>query len=336
MTTEDVPFREPPEIGDRPSPVGSTNRPWTPECVVSAPLARELIEAQIPVLSPVKIAPLGSGWDNTVYRVNDQYVFRFPRRQVAVELLDVELRLLPAIADRLPLPIPVPIMFGQPCDRYEWPFAGYRFLPGRTACRASMDSAQRAEAAAPIAQFLAALHAIPADEATDLGVPFDTLGRLDPLKRAASTQTNLDQLVRSGLIDDYAPWLQVADQLASIRPARGDTLVHGDLYALHILVDANATPCGCIDWGDAHVGDPAVDLAMAQMFLPPEAQSMFRSAYGGIDEETWRLAGLRAWYDAALTTAYGHEIGDDHLVREGLTALGYLSAVPFAKRRGAG
>jgi aminoglycoside phosphotransferase (APT) family kinase protein len=62
---------------------------------------------------------------------------------------------------------------------YPWPFAGYAMLPGRTACRARLDDDTRASAAEPLADFLAALHAIPATEARALGAPGDNFGRAD-------------------------------------------------------------------------------------------------------------------------------------------------------------
>ena len=75
-------------------------------------------------LSGHAIAPLGAGWDNTAYLVNDTWVFRFPRRSIAVELLRNEAALLPALAPRLPLPIPQPCYLGEPDGRYPWCFAG--------------------------------------------------------------------------------------------------------------------------------------------------------------------------------------------------------------------
>ena len=73
-------------------------KPWSPERVVSVELARELIEAQFPQLSPARVAALGEGWDNSVFSVNGEWVFRFPRRQIAVPLIERELRVLPALA----------------------------------------------------------------------------------------------------------------------------------------------------------------------------------------------------------------------------------------------
>ena len=91
---------------------------WTAECVVSADLARSLIEGQFPTLAPARVQLLGAGWDNTAFRVNEGYVFRFPRRAFAVQFLEAETHLLPALAPRLPLRIPTPTFVGRPTDTY--------------------------------------------------------------------------------------------------------------------------------------------------------------------------------------------------------------------------
>src|SRR6516164_1241820 len=103
-------------------------QPWSAEFVVSADLARSLIEAQFPHLAPARVEALGVGWDNSAFRVNDAYVFRFPRRQIAVPLLGVEAGLLPALAPRLPLPVPAPTFLGRPTEAYPWPFAGHPMI----------------------------------------------------------------------------------------------------------------------------------------------------------------------------------------------------------------
>ncbi len=149
------------------------NQPWTAKHVVATEQARSLIEAQFPELRPARVEPLAVGWDNTAYLVNDEYVFRFPRREIAIGLLESERRLLPAIAARLPLTVPVPEFFGEPDMGYPWAFAGYAFLPGTAADVAQLTDQQRAAAAEPLGEFLAALHAVPIEEAKSLGLAGD-------------------------------------------------------------------------------------------------------------------------------------------------------------------
>jgi aminoglycoside phosphotransferase (APT) family kinase protein len=90
------------------------NDPWTPEKAVGPELARALIALQFPELAPVLLVSMGAGWDNTAYLVNGTWVFRFPRRWVAANLIRMEAAILPAIAQRLPLSVPVPCFLGQP------------------------------------------------------------------------------------------------------------------------------------------------------------------------------------------------------------------------------
>ena len=74
---------------------------------VTPTAARSLIMSQFPDLAPVRVAVLGDGWDNTAYRVNDDWVFRFPRREMGSNALEAEIRVMPGLAPRLPLPVPV-------------------------------------------------------------------------------------------------------------------------------------------------------------------------------------------------------------------------------------
>ena len=73
----------------------------------SAARARRLIAASFPRLADARIEPLGQGWDNWVYLVAGEFVFRFPRRQLGADCLEAELRVLPNLTG-LPLPISVP------------------------------------------------------------------------------------------------------------------------------------------------------------------------------------------------------------------------------------
>ncbi len=308
------------EPADAPSPAAE----WDAQETVSPERAQALIERRFPELSPARAQPLGEGWDNTAYLVNDRWVFRFPRRPIAAQLLRTEAAVLPQIAARLPLAIPAPRYLGEPDRDFPWPFAGYERIEGETACRIRLTSEQRARAAEPIARFLRALHAIPFEEARGAGAGPDLLGRLEVEPKLPRLAERLEGLHRRGLIEAPAPWLALAEDLPAEWKAGSSTLVHGDLYARHILVDGEGAPVGVIDWGDVHCGDRAVDLAIAHGFLPPGARAAFRRAYGAIDEDTWRMARFRALWVAAALASYAADTEDDALLREGLLALRHV------------
>lgn len=291
------------------------SQPWTAEREVTAELARSLVREQFPELGAAGIQPFGSGWDNTAYLVDGAVVFRFPRKASTVALLERETRVLPRLAGRLSLPVPVPGWIGRPTERFPWPFAGYRRLAGVTADAANLSEEERSAAAAPLGTFLAALHAVPAE---GLDLPGDEIGRTAFARRMPELEARLAQL--RGRIGDPAPWLRLfAGGLPGPPPA--PAVVHGDLYARHLLVDEMRRVRGVIDWGDLHAGDPAVDLSLAYGFLPPRARDAFMRAYGPVDARSRRTARLRAAFHSAALAWFADSIQDAALLREGLAAL---------------
>ncbi len=298
---------------------------WSAELVVSSALAQSLIETQFPQLMPVKAEFIGAGFDNTAFCVNSAHIFRFPRRQFAVQFLEAETRLMPVLAPRLPLPVPKPMFVGHPTDAYPWPFAGYQMLPGRTACSTVFNDDQRAAIVRPLARFLATLHAIPVADVTRYGAGPDTIARLDLVRRVPQARNDLARLAECRLVEDIDPFLTILDGAPSNYAPTADTLVHGDLYARHILVDDDGGLAGVIDWGDVHLGDRAVDLAIAHIFLPPVAHEAFRDAYGPVDDTTWSIARLRALWHTLTVLAYASDVGDADLMGEGQVSLRHLA-----------
>jgi aminoglycoside phosphotransferase (APT) family kinase protein len=300
-------------------------QPWSAECVVSEALARSLIETQFPRLAPVRVLPFGAGWDNTAFLVNDAYVFRFPRRQVVVPFLETETRILPAITPLLPLPVPSPMFVGQPTAAFAWPFAGYPLLPGRTACVANLNLEERCRAAEPLGNFLAVLHSAPiAETARRHSAGPDRIDRLNMARAIPKARDLLDQLDQRGVLEDVRPFTAIIDAADAAYVPRTDVLVHGDLYVRHLLVDDDKRLSGVIDWGDVHLGDPALDFTIALTFLPPAARAAFCRAYGRIDDVAWRVAQFRALRHTLHVLDYAHAIGDVDLLRESRLALRHL------------
>jgi len=300
---------------------------WDADITLTQQDAARLVERQFPELAPARLEPLGAGWDNVAYVVNGRWVFRFPRRKIAEGLLQNEARTLPRLAPHLPLRIPEPVWLGRPEGHYPYPFAGYELLPGVTACAVAWTPEERLRNAPLLGRFLAALHGLRVDEETRARAPGDEIARADLKKRAPILRERLEQVesrrvevdgetVRAWLsrLEDTPPW------------NRSTCWVHGDLYARHLLVDAHHTVTGVLDWGDVHLGDPAIDLTIAFTFLPPEARGAFREAYGDIDEATWNRARFRAFHYGVLLLHYGTSVGDEAITRVGRDALRYGAA----------
>ncbi len=301
---------------------------WTADIEVDAALAARAIAAQFPELGGTAVEPFGVGWDNAAFLVDGRIVFRFPRRRVCANLIEREIALLPLVAPHVPLAIPAPRYAGAATAAYRWPFAGYDLIAGTSACSVELSDAARAGLAEPLAGFLRALHGIDTAPLVARGLPPDEIDRLDHRKRLPLAAERLAALTSSTgwpafeiatEPERFLDWLAAHPPVSLADDAR--TLVHGDLYARHVLLDANARPSGVIDWGDVHLGDPALDVAIAHLVLPARAHAAFRAAYGGIDERTWSAARYRAVYHAILELDYGVRADDAGMRASGSAAL---------------
>jgi aminoglycoside phosphotransferase (APT) family kinase protein len=297
-------------------------RIWEPEIVVDESLARRLIRAQFPTIAVDSISLLGTGWDNTAFFVDSKYVFRFPRRQVAVELLQRELSALPTISPVVPLLVPFPQFMGEQSPEFKWPFAGYQYLPGKTACQFALNVQDRSRLAVSIATFLRALHDLDATTGRKAGLDEDKLGKLSLEKWLPRIRQHLEDFRAVGYSLD---WNALGDWMARIdrmQPNQGALhVVHGDFYVRHLLLDDAKNLTAVIDWGDVHLSDPAVDLSVIYTFLPPHARTDFLQAYGEVSEFSLYLARMRAIAYGCNLLAYAQDLNDQNLIEESLFML---------------
>lgn len=299
--------------------------PWEAEVTLEPQVALDLIQEQFPALQASKIAVLGAGWDNTALLVDDQWVFRFPRRQIAVGLIEREYCILPKIAPHLPLAIPVPTLRGTPTARFPWPFTAYQRLPGTTACQADLTDDQRVALARPLAQFLCALHSTPITLGKSCRLAGNPFTGVNQDKLQTGTRLNLEQLLELGLLEDTTVFYELLDSIDRYELSNRTVICHGDCYVRHLLLNDKRELSGVIDWGDIHLGDPAIDLAIAHSLLPAQAHPLFRETYGDISNDTWKLSRLRALYSSTMLAIYGHHAGDVVIAREGHRTLELLA-----------
>jgi aminoglycoside phosphotransferase (APT) family kinase protein len=254
--------------------VVAVNRMPTADVEVSADLVRRLLADQHPDLARLPVEFLANGWDNELYRVGDGLIARLPRRAPGAQIIKNEQRWLPRLAPRLPLPIPYPERTGVPALGYPYSWSVVPYLPGVPAAQA--NSFDPAGAAAALGGFLGALHVpAPADAPAN---PF----RGGPLaERAGNFATNLALLTgRAGQVRvDPDAVLRVWDAVLAAPGYDGPPLwLHGDLHPANVLVN-DGQVSGVIDFGDITAGDPASDLSVAGMLLPPGCYARFWSAY---------------------------------------------------------
>jgi aminoglycoside phosphotransferase (APT) family kinase protein len=291
---------------------------WSAEVVVDEALARRLIGGQFPDVPLGRLELLGEGWDNTVWLADGRWVFRFPRREIAVPAVERQVALLPALAPLVPLPVPVPALAGAPAEGFPWPFFGARHLPGVEPADAGLDDDARSLLAAPLGAFVRALHET--DLPTAAGLPVDPMGRADMALRVPRTRERVAELEALGLWSAPGRVQELLDDAESLPPAAGRVLAHGDLLIRHVLVDGGM-PSAVIDWDDVCRGDPSIDLVLYWALLPPGSRAAFLEAYGRASDEQLLRARVLAVFLSGTLAVYGHHEGLALLEREALGSL---------------
>jgi aminoglycoside phosphotransferase (APT) family kinase protein len=181
---------------------------------------------------------LDDGWDFKVLVVDDTWVVRWPRHRLAVEEIEQEVELLPLLAPLLPVEVP---RF-EYVSREPW-LVAYRFIHGERL----VD-----EDPVGVRAFLDALHAVDVDSVPARRPDWLETYRwqADEFRRVVLPLLDVDERARGEAL------LGEVETLTGFRPA----LTHSDLGPPHLLV-RDGRLVGVIDWGDARVGDPALDYA---------------------------------------------------------------------------
>jgi aminoglycoside phosphotransferase (APT) family kinase protein len=250
------------------------------EVDIDAALIQALLKEQHSFLAHLPCVPVEAGWDNVMVRLGDAFCVRLPRRAAAAALIEREQAWLPALAEKLPIHIPVPLWAGEPGCGYPWRWSIVPWLAGEAAdqCPPLDAEAQR------LAAFLKALH-VPAPE----GAPSNPFRGVALRTRAAMVEERMRRLeTRSPLITSEMRrmWDAAVATAVDVEP----TWIHGDLHPRNVLVE-NGVFSGVIDWGDLAAGDRATDLAAVWMlFDNAQARRMAFRAYGSVTHATYMRA----------------------------------------------
>ena len=187
---------------------------------------------------PQPLVEIDDGWDFKVLLVGGEWVVRWPRHRLAVEEIEKEVELLPALAPLLPVEVP---RF-EYVSREPW-LVAYRFIRGEPLVDEDPDC---------VRAFLDALHGIDVD-----AVPAPRPDWLETYREQAEEFRRLVlPLLDADERGSGEALLAETETLTGFEPA----LTHSDLGPTHLLVHEGRLN-GVIDWGDARVGDPALDYA---------------------------------------------------------------------------
>ena len=235
------------------------------------------------------LVEVDAGWDYKVLIVDDTWVMRWPRHRLAVEEIEREVELLPALAPLLPVAVP---RF-EYVSREPW-LVAYRLIRGEPLVAEDPDG---------VRAFLEALHAVDVDS-----IPAE---RPDWLETYARQADEFRRVVLPRLDPDERPrgeaLLAGVETLTGFLPA----LTHSDLGPGHLLA-RDGELVGVIDWGDARIGDPAIDYAWLLNGPFPDWE---------VDDDLRRRAGIYYRLGPWFEVHYGDFTGQAEWIRSGLAGV---------------
>ena len=285
------------------------------EIDITPELVGALLRDQHPDLANRPLHSPVAGWDNVGYRLGDDLCVRLPRRAASAALILHEQRWLRELAPGWTLPVPVPMRIGAPGAGYPWAWSVCPWLPGLEMAQVPVPDWRIV--ADQLGAFLGSVHQ-PAPSAAPAnpyrGVPLrDRADRLeDDLGRLHLSRTDRLGLTERWMVAlDAPPW------------AGRPLWLHGDVHPLNLLGDEGRLSA-VIDFGDLTSGDPASDLAVVWMLLPPEHRSRFRAAYDSpvaADDALWARA--RGW---AIALGVAFAGGDERIAPIGRRTLAAVLA----------
>jgi len=303
------------------------NEQWHADIEVNKALVQACLQDQFPSLMPIKsLRCIGEGWDNSVFLINETIVFRFPRRKIAIKLIENENNLLKNLQSRFEVTIPYPEYIGQPTTRYPYPFHGYSLIKGISGCHAQLNNQQRIANLPALAHFLKQLHSIDEKNALALGAKLQVFDRTNVIQTVNTLRERVDKILARNICHiNQTVFEQETAIISQLKLSDERCLVHGDLYCRHLLFD-HATLTGIIDWGDAGINHRAVDLSVMWSFYPESAHPHFFQLYGKVDATTWQYARFLGLYIMLTVLLYGHDIDDNLLVTEAKQAVNRINS----------
>jgi aminoglycoside 2''-phosphotransferase len=292
-----------------------------PAKTVDVNTCRQILEKTFPQINIQRLSAIQSGWDTLALDINDDFIFRFPRRPELEAQLEKEIDLLSLLGKALPARVPQVEFACRKSAGDEHTLLGYPKIQG-----IGLDAVPMVSRAVErqLGEFLTALHRYPIEGV--LAILGGPIGPQDWHKQYEETYAWIQKFA--------FPLLPLPDRLAtsllwevflssednfSFQPA----LIHGDLEPEHILCEPDGSAItGIIDWGDARLGDAALDFA-GLFFLGGEPLvDRTLSFYQGQVDDTFRRR-VRFYHNIApfYEIRYALDIGDGTLLRRAIQAL---------------
>ena len=201
-----------------------------------------------------------TGWDNYVVKVDNEYIFRFPKRDSAYRIIKMENAVLKELNKVLPNNIKVPNYIYINLDT-DYSFVGYKMIKGKFLSEElynSMSDEEKNSFIENMMTFTNILHGLDINRFN-----LDVVDSFEEYKMGFNELKDkcfqvFDEELKhkcNQLFNNYFNDIKMMDI--------NRTVIHGDLSSDHIIITENGV--GVIDFGDTRVFDNAYDFQWLYM-----------------------------------------------------------------------
>ncbi|HJT58637.1 MAG TPA: phosphotransferase [Ktedonobacteraceae bacterium] len=283
-----------------------------------------LIQRNFPKVTIQAVHAITRGWDSFVLDVNDALIFRFPLREDVIAYIEKEKSLLPVLEPALSTPIPHFDYVGHGDASYPFLFVGYRKLVGIPLEDENITSEQLIYLGPALGTFLSELHSFPVARAIQAGVQDHTpeQWRERYWERYVDLQKRVFPLLDMELRTKSAQlWEDFLDNRAIF--AFQPVLIHCDLACEHIFCDPeHSLLTGVIDWGDATIGDPALDfVGLHQGHGRAFTERVLEDYRGMVDAAFWQRMDFYLCYGPFSELLFGAYSESEKFIAQGIEGL---------------
>ncbi|QUI21672.1 aminoglycoside phosphotransferase family protein [Vallitalea pronyensis] len=278
----------------------------------------KVINKKYPNIKVANSRFIEEGQNNIILVVNDAVIFRFPRNEVNRATLEDEYKILMKLGESLPLNIPNPqySFIGKDINNT---FIGYPLIRGLVMKKDVFAKAQNKEKLADqLALFLKKLHSEQILKQVDslfysVDVRKKWLDLYDRIKE------KLFFYMKEDAVKNVTHDFEVIFSALS-KSSFKNTLVHGDFGPSNIIVNERLDAInGIIDFGSAHIGDPAGDIAslIGPFGYGLEFVNLMKNGYSSIGDYLERAQAYTHTF-ALQEALYGIENDDKRAFEAGI------------------
>jgi len=235
---------------------------------ISEESAKQAILSETP-LKVEHIELAGEGMGSTVFRVNDEYMFKFSKYEKASKSIEQEKILLPLIPEYVHTEIPH-VEFNGARGKEKLNFIGYKGIKGEGLTKEILDSLsekEKSETIQSIAEFVNDMHTVDTYRAKECGVEEvqekdffeselnETEKLVFPLLEKEISQEA--EKLENSITDSFREYLGNAENFEFV-----PKVIHGDLERDQAILFDNKKKklAGVVDFGSVRIGDPDYDL----------------------------------------------------------------------------